>query len=206
LSGLVSMFKNHEEIEVVGVAANGKKAVEVALQLRPRVVLMNMMMPEMDGVEATRLIKLKAPEINILMFSGIASNDKAVQALNAGAIGYILKDASENELVTAIQQVAMGKAWLHQDVIGQVLRHIKGDEEKEGLIEALTDRELDVLKYMARGLSNREIAKKMTVGITTVQSHVSHILSKLEVSSRTAAVIYAMRRGVVTDFDDWFNG
>jgi DNA-binding NarL/FixJ family response regulator len=206
LSGLVAMFKNHEDIEVVGVATNGQKAVDLALSLRPQLVLMNMMMPIMDGIEATHQIKVKAPEINILMFSGIASNEKAVQALNAGAIGYILKDASEAELVQAIQQVAVGKAWLHQDVIGQVLKHIKGDEEKEGLIDSLTERELDVLKYMARGYGNREIAKEMTVGITTVQSHVSHILAKLEVSSRTAAVIYAMRKGVVTDFDDWYNG
>ena len=196
------MFQNHAEIEVVGVATNGKKAVDLALSLRPDVVLMNMVMPEMDGVEATRQIKAAAPEINVLMFSGIGSNDKVVPSLNAGAIGYILKDASENELTQAIQQVAAGKIWLHQDVISLVLKQIKDPEEKEHLINTLTERELDVLRYMALGYGNREIAKQMTISITTVHSHVSHILTKLEVSSRTAAVIYAMRVGLVKDTSD----
>lgn len=200
LSGLVAMFQNHKEIEVVGVATTGKKAVELALSLRPQVVLMNMLMPEMDGIEATRQIKAQVPEANVLVFSGVSNSEKIVAALNAGAIGYILKDASEAELIQAIQQVAAGKTWLHQEVIGEVLRQIKENEEKEekeGLIDTLTERELEVLKYMARGYTNREIARRMMVSVTTVHSHVSHILSKLEVSSRTAAVIYAMRAGVV---------
>jgi DNA-binding NarL/FixJ family response regulator len=201
LSGLVTMFKNHPEIEVVGVANNGKKAVEQAVSLQPDVVLMNVAMPEMDGIEATRLIKKELPTANILMFSGLSSNDKVVPALNAGAIGYILKDATEPELVQAVQKVAGGEAWLHPAVIGHVLRQINTAEEKEGLIEKLTDRELDVLKYMAHGYSNQEIARLMVVSNATVHSHVSRILAKLEVSSRTQAVIYAMRAGVVTAFD-----
>jgi len=201
LSGLVTMFKNHPEIEVVGVANNGKKAVEQAESLQPDVVLMNVAMPEMDGIEATRLIKKELPTANILMFSGLSSNDKVVPALNAGAIGYILKDATEPELVQAVQKVAGGEAWLHPAVIGHVLRQINTAEEKEGLIEKLTDRELDVLKYMAHGYSNQEIARLMVVSNATVHSHVSRILAKLEVSSRTQAVIYAMRAGVVTAFD-----
>jgi DNA-binding NarL/FixJ family response regulator len=195
------MFKNHPEIEVVGVANNGKKAVEQAESLQPDVVLMNVAMPEMDGIEATRLIKKELPTANILMFSGLSSNDKVVPALNAGAIGYILKDATEPELVQAVQKVAGGEAWLHPAVIGHVLRQINTAEEKEGLIEKLTDRELDVLKYMAHGYSNQEIARLMVVSNATVHSHVSRILAKLEVSSRTQAVIYAMRAGVVTAFD-----
>jgi NarL family two-component system response regulator LiaR len=123
-------------------------------------------------------------------------------ALNAGAIGYILKDASEGELVQAIRQVAKGEAWLHPSIIGHVLKQLNGTEEQEGLIEKLTERELDVLKYMAKGYSNQEIAKLMVVSTATVHSHVSRILAKLEVSSRTQAVIYAMRAGVVTAFDD----
>jgi DNA-binding NarL/FixJ family response regulator len=202
LSGLVAMFKNHPEIEVVGVASTGKKAVEQSLALRPDVILMNVAMPEMDGIEATRVIKKNLPETNILMFSGLSSNDKVMPALNAGAIGYILKDASEPELVQAIQQVARGEAWLNSSVIGHVLKQINSAEEKEGLIEKLTERELDVLKYMAKGYSNQDIARLMVVSTATVHSHVSRILAKLEVSSRTQAVIYAMRAGVVTAFDD----
>jgi DNA-binding NarL/FixJ family response regulator len=196
------MFKNHPEIEVVGVASTGKKAVEQSLALRPDVVLMNVAMPEMDGIEATRVIKKNLPETNILMFSGLSSNDKVMPALNAGAIGYILKDASEPELVQAIQQVARGEAWLNSSVIGHVLKQINSAEEKEGLIDKLTERELDVLKYMAKGYSNQDIARLMVVSTATVHSHVSRILAKLEVSSRTQAVIYAMRAGVVTAFDD----
>ncbi len=202
LSGLVAMFKNHEEIEVIGVANNGKKAIDLATTMHPNVILMNVAMPGMDGIEATRTIKRSNPEINILMFSGLSSNDKVMPALNAGAIGYILKDASEGELVQAIRQVAKGEAWLHPSIIGHVLKQLNGTEEQEGLIEKLTERELDVLKYMAKGYSNQEIAKLMVVSTATVHSHVSRILAKLEVSSRTQAVIYAMRAGVVTAFDD----
>ncbi len=199
LSGLVAMFKNRPEIDLVGVAANGKKAVELALTLKPQVILMNTSMPEIDGIEATRLIKTKAPEINILIFTGSAGNEKVIPALGAGAIGYILKDASESELIQAILQVAQGKAYLHQNVIGKVLQQIKGIETKEDLIENLTERELDVLKLMATGHNNQEIARLMVLSPTTVNSHVSHILAKLEVSSRTKAVLYAMRAGVVPE-------
>lgn len=202
LSGLAAMFKNHEDIDLVGVANNGKKAIELASTLHPQVVLMNVAMPEMDGIEATRLIKKNNPDINILMFSGLSSNDKVLPALNAGAIGYILKDANEAELVTAIRQVAKGEAWLHPSIIGHVLKQLNGTDEHEGLIEKLTERELDVLRFMSRGYSNQEIANLMVVSAATVHSHVSRILAKLEVSSRTQAVIYAMRAGVVTAFGD----
>ncbi|MHC1740237.1 MAG: response regulator [Anaerolineaceae bacterium] len=202
ISGLQAMFKSHPEIEIVGIASTGKKAVELSLSLHPNIVLMNVAMPEMDGIEATRLIKKSLPETNILMFSGLSGNDKVMPALNAGAIGYILKDASETDLVQAIQQVARGEAWLNPAVIGHMLKQINNVDEKEGLIEKLTEREMDVLKYMARGYSNQDIARLMVVSSATVHSHVSRILAKLEVSSRTQAVIYAMRAGVVTAFDE----
>lgn len=202
VSGLLSIFKEHSEIEVVGVANNGVKAVELAVSLRPQLVLMNVAMPEMDGIEATRKIKHALPETNILMFSGLSSNDKVMPSLNAGAIGYILKDAGEDQLLQAIHQVARGEAWLHPSIVGHVLKQISGVEEQEGLVEKLTERELDVLKFMARGYSNQEIARLLVVSSATVHSHVSRILAKLQVSSRTQAVIYAMRAGVVTAFDE----
>ena len=198
LVGLVAMLKNHEYIEVAGVANNGKKAVDLALKLRPDVVVMNVMMPEMDGIEATRKIKKQAPEINILIFAGTGYVDQVTPALSAGAIGYTMKDASETELVNAINHVAKGEAWLHPSVMNQILKQMQAPEE-EGLIDKLTERELDVLKYMARGLGNQEIAKLMVVSAATVHSHVSHILAKLNVASRTQAVIYAMRAGVIKE-------
>jgi DNA-binding NarL/FixJ family response regulator len=199
LSGLVSMFQTHEDIDLVGVADNGKKAVDLALTLKPHVVLMNVSMPEMDGIEASQLIKKGAPEVHILIFSGLSGYDQVTSAINAGATGYILKDASEIDLLQAIRQVASGEAYLHPSIVRHVLKQIQDPVEQEGLIKKLTERELDVLKYMAQGYSNQEIAKLMVVSMGTIHSHVSHILAKLEVSSRTQAVIYAMRAGVVPE-------
>jgi DNA-binding NarL/FixJ family response regulator len=199
LSGLVSMLQTHADIEIVGVADNGKKAVELALSLVPQVVLMNVSMPEMDGIEACQLIKQNVPQVNILIFSGLNGYDQVKSAINAGATGYILKDASEADLLQAIRQVARGEAWLHPSIIGHVLKQIQNPEEQTGLISKLTERELDVLKYMAQGNTNDDIAKLMAVSPATVHSHVSRILAKLEVSSRTQAVIYAMRAGIVPE-------
>jgi NarL family two-component system response regulator LiaR len=200
LAGLITMFKNHPSIEVAGVANNGKKAVDLALSLRPHVVIMDIVMPEMDGIETARRIKQQAPEIQILIFTGTGNIDQITPALSAGVTGYTMKDASEMELLQAVIQVAKGEAWLHPSVMKRVLKQMQDPEEEEGLIEKLTERELAVLNYMAKGNSNQEIAKLMVVSAPTVHSHVSRILSKLNVSSRTQAVIYAMRAGVIKDF------
>ncbi len=197
LSGLVAMLKNHGDIEVVGAATSGKKAVDLSVSLRPDVVLMNISMPEMDGIQATQAIKKQAPEVNILIFSGLSGSQQITPALNAGAIGYIPKDSAEPQLLEAIRQVAKGEAWLHPSIIGQVLKQIQGTDEDTDFIKRLTDRELEVLKLMGEGYSNQEIAKLMVVSNATVHSHVSHILAKLEVSSRTQAVIFAMRAGIL---------
>ena len=202
LSGLVSMFKNHEDIDLVGVANNGRKAIELAKAQKPDVVLMNLNMPEMDGIEATRQIHKFNPNIHILIFSGINTSDRVVPVLNAGAIGFILKDATEPEILQAIRSVSRGEAWLHPSVIGHVLKQMNNSEEKDGLVEKLTERELDVLQYMAKGYSNQEIAKMMVLSVATVHTHVSRILAKLEVSSRTQAVIYAMKAGVISQLQD----
>lgn len=201
LSGLVAMVKNHEDVEVVGAATSGKKAVDLSVSLRPDVVLMNILMPEMDGIQATQAIKQQAPEVNILIFSGLSGSQQITPALNAGAIGYIPKDSAEPQLLEAIRQVAKGEAWLHPSIIGQVLKQIQGGDEETDNIKRLTVRELQVLKLMSEGYSNQEIAKMMVVSNATVHSHVSHILTKLEVSSRTQAVIIAMRAGILPNIE-----
>lgn len=202
LSGLVSMLQNHPDIELVGVANNGRKAIELAVSQIPNVVLMNLNMPEMDGIEATREIRKINSAINILIFSGINTSDRVMPALNAGAIGFILKDAPEPDILQAIRSVAKGEAWLHPSVIGHVLKQINNNEEQPGLVEKLTERELDVLRLMAKGNSNQDIANTMVLSPATVHTHVSRILAKLEVSSRTQAVVYAMRAGVINQLQD----
>ena len=202
LTGLLAMCKTYDDIDIVGIANNGKTAVDLALSLRPNVVMMNLSMPEMDGVEATQLIKRSAPEVNILIFSGQRGHDKVTPAINAGAIGYVLKDATEHEIIEAIHQVALGKASFDPAVIGSVLKHIQGGDEQKNLVKKLTERELDVLRHIAKGYSNQEIAKQMVVSTSTIHSHVSRILAKLEVSSRTQAVIYSMRAGIIPPQDD----
>lgn len=202
LSGLVSMLKNHQDIELVGVANNGLKAIELATTVIPNVVIMNLNMPEMDGIEATREIRKANPAINVLIFSGINTSDKVMPVLNAGAIGFILKDAAEPDILQAIRSVAKGEAWLHPSVVGHVLKQINNNEEQSGLVDKLTERELEVLRLMAKGHSNQEIAQLMVLSATTVHTHVSRILAKLEVSSRTQAVVYAMRAGVITQLQD----
>jgi DNA-binding NarL/FixJ family response regulator len=202
LSGLVSMLKNHEDIELVGVADNGRKAIDLAISQKPAVVLMNLNMPEMDGIEATREIRKANPAINILIFSGINTSDRVMPALNAGAIGFILQDAAEPEILQAIRSVGNGVAWLHPSVVGHVLKQINNNEEQSGLMDKLTERELDVLRLMAKGHSNQEIANIMVLSAATVHTHVSRVLAKLEVSSRTQAVVYAMRAGVINQLQD----
>ncbi len=202
LSGLVSMLKNHEDIELVGVANNGRKAIELAREQKPNVVIMNLNMPEIDGIQATREIRKINGDIHVLIFSGINTSDRVVPALNAGAIGFILKDATEPEIMQAIHAVSKGEAWLHPSVINHVLKQMSSPEEKDGLVDRLTERELDVLRYMAKGFSNQEIAKMMVLSVATIHTHVSRILAKLEVSSRTQAVLYAMKAGVISQLQD----
>lgn len=200
--GLIAMLETESSIELVGEASSGAEAVEKALALRPQVVLMDLVMPGMDGIEATRLIKQQAPEVNVLVLTSFSTSDKVLPSLSAGAIGYLLKDSSSIDLVRAIQQVAQGEAWLHPSVTRQVLRQISGADEPEGPTEKLTDRELEVLRYMARGYSNQEIARLMVLSNATIHSHVSRVLNKLNASSRTQAVIYGLRAGLVTIEED----
>ncbi|HSV86447.1 MAG TPA: response regulator transcription factor [Levilinea sp.] len=200
--GLIAILATESDIELVGEALNGAEAVEKALALRPQVILMDLVMPGMDGIEATRQIKARAPEVNVLVLTSFGDNDKVMPSLYAGAMGYLLKDSSSTDLIKAIKQVAQGESWLHPSVTRQVLRQVSGTKEQEGLIDRLTERELDVLRYMMRGYSNQDIAQMLVVSVATVHSHVSRILSKLEVSSRTQAVIYAMRAGINASEDD----
>jgi NarL family two-component system response regulator LiaR len=198
--GLIAMLETEPGMQIVGEAANGVEAVEQARKLMPNVVLMDLVMPVMDGIEATRQIKKEMPSVNILVLTSFSTNDKVIPSLNAGAIGYLLKDSTPADLVRAIQQVSQGEGSLHPVVTRQVLSQMQTQAAppEEIVEEELTERETEVLKLMAHGYSNAEIARLMVVSNATVHTHVSRILSKLNVSSRTQAALYALKKKLVT--------
>lgn len=196
--GLMAILETEPGIEVVDEAGDGNEAVEKACALQPDVVLMDLVMPGMDGIEATRLIKQRVPQVQVLVLTSFSTNDKVIPSLSAGAMGYLLKDASPEELVKAIEQVAQGEGALHPAVTRYVLGQIKNMPDEPAPEEELTEREKEVLQFMAQGYSNAEIARLLVVSNATVHTHVSRILSKLNVSSRTQAVLYALKRGIVS--------
>ena len=198
--GLIAMLETEPGMQIVGEAANGAEAVEQARKLVPNVVLMDLVMPVMDGIEATRQIKREVPSVNILVLTSFSTNDKVIPSLNAGAIGYLLKDSSPTDLVQAIRQVSQGEGALPMAVTRQILAQIQspGTSADQSTGEELTERETEVLKFIAHGYSNAEIARLMVVSNATVHTHVSRILSKLNVSSRTQAALYALKKKLVT--------
>lgn len=198
--GLVAMLETEPDIQVIGEASNGAEALKMAQELTPDVVLMDLVMPVMDGIEATRQIKKTVPSVNILVLTSFSTNDKVLPSLNAGAIGYLLKDSTPAELVRAIHQVAQGEGSLNPAVTRQVLAQMQSPPPPAE--EELTERETEVIKLMAHGYSNAEIARLMVVSNATVHTHVSRILSKLNLSSRTQAALYALKKGLVSLDED----
>ena len=209
--GLRAVLKLQPHIEVVGEADNGRDAVSMAQSLRPDVVLMDLVMPGMDGIEAIRLIVDGQPESRILVLTSFSAEDKVFAAIKAGAMGYLLKDCDSEELVRAIHQVQRGESSLHPKVARMLLQEMTaapGERVSEPaprpgrpVVDPLTERELDVLKLVAHGKSNREIADELVVSEGTVRTHVSNILSKLHLASRTQATLFALREGL-TSLDD----
>jgi NarL family two-component system response regulator LiaR len=203
--GLQTFLTLSEGIEVVGEAANGLEAVEQVRQHRPHVVLMDLVMPELDGIEATRRIRALSPETQVLALTSFIDDEKVFTAIEAGALGYLLKDVSPDDLVEAIKAAHRGEAQLHPEatkkLMSQVVTKARQPEPapskpgKPGSAE-LTERELEVLRLIATGLSNREIAQELTIAEKTVKTHVSNILSKLHLADRTQAAIYALQEGL----------
>jgi two-component system, NarL family, response regulator LiaR len=187
------------DIDLVGEAENGVRAVELDRELRPDVVLMDLMMPEMDGIECIKQIKAKRPAAHILVLTNFAGEDMIFPAIKAGAMGYHLKDSSPEALVEAIRQIHRDVVSLHPSIARKVLEELHGSAEKRPLSEEpLTQREMEVLKLLARGLENHEIAEQLVISEATVRTHVSNILGKLHLASRTQAALYALREGLAT--------
>ncbi len=198
--GIRALLSEAGGFEVVGEADNGQAAVLAAQETQPDVVLMDLLMPGMDGIEATRRITSRQPKARILVLTSFAADNKVFPAIKAGALGYLLKDSSPDELVRAIRQVQRGEPSLHPTIARKLLQEIARPAEREPAPEALTARELEVLQLIAQGLSNQEIADRISVSESTVRAHVSRILGKLHLASRTQAALYAVREGL-TDAD-----
>ncbi|MBP2242211.1 DNA-binding NarL/FixJ family response regulator [Cytobacillus eiseniae] len=193
--GLVFFLKTQQELEIVGEAKDGKEAVDLTIKFQPDIVLMDLEMPELNGIEATRLIKEKCPSVKVMMLTSFSDQDHVIPALEAGASGYQLKDVEPDELVRAILSLKEGENQLHPKATSQLLTHLSNKKEANPLDE-LTKRELDVLKEIAKGKSNKEIAIALFITEKTVKTHVSNLLSKLELADRTQAALYAVRKGI----------
>jgi two-component system, NarL family, response regulator LiaR len=181
------------ELEVVGEAADGAEAVRLAHRLRPDLVLMDLLMPELDGIAATQVIRRELPDTEVIALTSVLEDASVVGAVRAGAIGYLLKDTRAAELRRAIKAAAAGQVQLSPSAAARLMREVKAPERPE----ALSERELDVLRLLARGLANKEISRDLGIAEKTVKTHVSSILGKLGVQSRTQAALYAGRIGVV---------
>jgi two-component system, NarL family, response regulator LiaR len=197
--GIRALLSESGGFEVVAEVANGEEAVLRAEETRPDVILMDLLMPGMDGIEATRRITTQQPGARILILSSFAADDKLFPAIKAGALGYLLKDSSPEELVRAIRQIHRGEPALHPTIARKLLQEIAHPADPQPAPEALTVRELAVLRQIAQGLSNQEIADELAVSEPTVRTHVSRILSKLHLASRTQAALYAVREGLTSE-------
>jgi two-component system, NarL family, response regulator LiaR len=196
--GLRALLATEPGIEVVAEAEDGNEAVALVGRAQPDVVLMDLVMPGTDGLEATRSILEARPKTRILVLTSFDGDDKVFPAIKAGALGYLLKDSGPEELVQAIQQVHDGESSIHPSVARKLLRQLAHPDEPASGIEALTDREAEVLCLVAHGQSNREIAEELTISEATVRTHVSNILGKLELCSRTQAALYALKKGLAS--------
>ncbi|MBS3783540.1 MAG: response regulator transcription factor [Anaerolineae bacterium] len=200
--GTRELLEREEGINVVAEASDGKKAVQKAIKERPDVVVMDFAMPELNGIEATRQIKAVAPGIAILVLTAYDSDQYIFAFLEAGAAGYLLKDVQVDELVDAIRAVHAGESILHPAIARKVINRFAQPEQQPHVVRApldqLTERELQVLKMAAKGMSNREISQELTISVRTVQTHLTNIFNKMGVGSRTEAVVHALRKNWIT--------
>ena len=193
--GLIMFLSSDPELEIVGEARDGLEALELARKLLPDVVLMDLIMPVMDGIRATEAIRRELPDTEVVALTSVLEDISIAEAVRAGAIGYLLKDTEAHELRRAIKAAAAGQVQLSHQVAARLLREVRMPEESR---EPLTERETDVLRQLALGKSNKEICQTLNIGEQTVKTHVSHILVKLGVPSRTQAALFAIHSGMVT--------
>ena len=198
--GLRTYLEVLDDIEVIGEAENGSEAVAQVRQHQPDVVLMDLVMPEMDGIEATRQVGAISPNSKVIVLTSFADDEQVFPAIKAGAAGYLLKDVSPADLANAIRAVQAGETHLHPEITKKLVEQLASPKpDQEPLPDDLTPRELEVLRLIAQGMNNRQIALALTISEKTVKTHVSNILSKLHLADRTQAAIYAHRHGVAPE-------
>ena len=196
--GIRAVLEIVPDIDLIGEAENGRDAVYRVSELEPDVILMDLVMPGMDGIEAIERIRERQPEARILVLTTFAGEDKILPAIKAGALGYHLKDSRPEELARAIRQVYRGESSLHPVIARKVLEELSSPSNRPRTPDPLTPRELEVLRLVAQGLENHEIAEKLVITEATVRTHVSNITGKLHVASRTQAALYALREGIAS--------
>jgi NarL family two-component system response regulator LiaR len=196
--GIRALLAEVGYIQVAGEASNGQDAVTLAGDLNPDVILMDLVMPGIDGIEAIRQITNQQTQARILVLTSFASDDKVFPAIKAGALGYLLKDSEPADLLQAIQQVHRGEPSLQPIIASMVLQEMQRPSKRPPTPDPLTDRELEVLRLVAQGLGNQEIAEQLVITEATVRSHVSNILSKLHLANRVQATLYALQEGLTS--------
>ena len=209
--GLMGILSREEDMEVVGEASTGSEALQKSRSLRPDLVLMDVEMPEMDGLSATRQLKEELPTISVLVLTSHDNPDYLLEAVQAGAAGFLLKESALQQVASAIRTVMNGEPLLDQALAVQLLRRLspqmeaagsdesqRNEELRSKVLEALTDRELQILDLLSSGMSNQQIAQQLFLSLSTVKTHVHRIISKLEVSDRTQAAVRAIKLGLVT--------
>ncbi|MGD0751210.1 MAG: response regulator transcription factor [Anaerolineales bacterium] len=194
--GLAAILTNYSDIEVIGQASDGIQAVEIIKKEKPDVVLLDMMMPNQDGLTTIPKVREVSPNTRILVVTAYAENDLVYQAIKAGALGYILKDATRDQLLQAVRDVDQGRASLQPSIAVKLIQEINHPTELTYTADPLTRRELETIRLIARGLSNQEIAEKLVVNERTIAKYVSSILDKLQLANRTQAALYALREGI----------
>jgi two-component system, NarL family, response regulator LiaR len=200
--GIKALLAETSEFEVVGEAENGLEAIRLSKELEPDVILMDLLMPKMDGIEATRQITAQQPQVHVLVLTSFIGDDKVYPAIKAGALGYLLKDSEPTELIRSIKRVDRGEPFLQPMVARKMMKDILEQPIIKPTPDPLTARELEVLHLLAKGLSNEEIAAQLVVSEVTVRTHISHLLAKLHLANRVQATLYALREGITSIGDE----
>jgi NarL family two-component system response regulator LiaR len=197
--GLRTFLELQEDIIVVGEAGDGVTAVEMVRQMNPDVLLMDLVMPRLDGIEATRQVKSLASGVKVIALTSFAEDEKVFPAIQAGASSYLLKDVSPDDLVEAIRAAHRGEARLHPDILRKLMEHValQSAPQREIQAENLTEREMDVVRLVAKGRNNHDIAQELVISEKTVKTHISNILGKLHLDDRTQLAIYAIKMGLI---------